>query len=378
NGAASLQDVWCQTINITPGAMYNFSAWVTAVESSSPAILQFSINGGPIGNIFNVSSATCNWQAFSATWEAGANSTATICILNQNTSSAGNDFALDDIAFQEICEASDEITINVIDIEAIVAPPPVLDCNAVDICMSLDGSASFTSATTSLTYDWTASNGGLILNGGTTAMPVVCGAGTYTLVVRTTSIDGRTCTSEAVSVDVLENSLPPLDPQIAGLDVVCSGDLTTYSIAPDPSFTDITWFNPTNGIILGAPNNEEVTVQWTGLDVGQICVVTQNTCALSSNLVCFDVMINAPPAIPILSGDALICDFAAGFYNATVPGAGVTSYNWIVPVDAQIVQGNGTDNIIIDWTNSMGGDVCVDVGNDCGNAANCFTVTVRS
>ena len=38
----------------------------------------------------------CNWQQFSNTWNSGSATTAELCILNQNTVNAGNDFALDD------------------------------------------------------------------------------------------------------------------------------------------------------------------------------------------------------------------------------------------------------------------------------------------
>ncbi|MBI3259141.1 MAG: hypothetical protein HYZ54_06685, partial [Ignavibacteriae bacterium] len=41
---------------------------------------------------------------FFVTWNSGNNTTANICIVNQNTIPAGNDFGLDDITFIEICD----------------------------------------------------------------------------------------------------------------------------------------------------------------------------------------------------------------------------------------------------------------------------------
>ena len=114
NGAAQAnQNVWCQTVSVTPGTDYEFGAWVAMVINSSPAILQFSINGMLIGNIFNAPSATCAWTPFTASWNSGGNSSAQICIVNLNTQPSGNDFALDDITFNEVCTASDEMTITV-------------------------------------------------------------------------------------------------------------------------------------------------------------------------------------------------------------------------------------------------------------------------
>lgn len=112
NGAAQAnQNVWCQTVSINPGTEYEFGTWVAMVINTSPAILQFSINGTLIGGQFNANPTPCAWTPFNATWNSGGSSTAEICIVNQNTNPSGNDFALDDITFNEVCVATDEVTI---------------------------------------------------------------------------------------------------------------------------------------------------------------------------------------------------------------------------------------------------------------------------
>ena len=93
-------NVWCQTININSNQIYEFGTWITSVDPQSPAILDFSINGVTIGT-FSPSANTCNWQQFYTSWCSDTNTTATICIVNQNTQPIGNDFALDDIYFSE-------------------------------------------------------------------------------------------------------------------------------------------------------------------------------------------------------------------------------------------------------------------------------------
>ncbi len=101
NGAGSPNtSVWCQTITVTPNTQYLFSTWVCSVVASSPALLQFNINGSSIGPIFSAPNSTFQWLSFNATWNSGTNTTATICIINQNTNLGGNDFGLDDISFQ--------------------------------------------------------------------------------------------------------------------------------------------------------------------------------------------------------------------------------------------------------------------------------------
>ncbi|MEM9820155.1 MAG: hypothetical protein AAF985_03755, partial [Bacteroidota bacterium] len=377
NGAQNLQNVWCQQITVSPNTLYQFSAWATSIEGTSPAILQFSINGSPIGDLFSVSSATCNWQQFSSTWNSGSITSANICVLNQNTAVGGNDFGLDDIGFFEVCEASDEVPINVHDIDALIDPPAIIDCNLANNCIQLNGANSFTNSGNGLTYNWLASNGGIIQSGSNTANPTVCTGGTYTLEVSTVAADGTVCTSEMTSINVFENNTLPIEPFITGEDLLCPGDIELYFIDPNPAYTSITWFDPTNGTILGSNNSEQVFVEWTGLNAGQICVQVANNCGLLSNLTCFNVQVEDLPAVPIVTGNDLICNFETGFYNASVATPGINNYTWTVPLDAQIVQGSGTDNIVIDWTNSAGGEVCVDVANDCGTNANCMTVVVH-
>lgn len=114
NGASTPgTNVWCQTVNVQPNTDYLFSTWAMSVENTTnAAILQFSINGVNLGNTFSPSTLACNWQAFNQTWNSGAATTAQICIVNQNISGGGNDFAIDDIYFAPICLASDTINVN--------------------------------------------------------------------------------------------------------------------------------------------------------------------------------------------------------------------------------------------------------------------------
>ena len=103
--------VWKQTIAVNPNTDYDFSAWFTSVISNNPASLTFTINGNTIGSNVNLSSTTCFWQNFSASWNSGTSTSATIAITNQITSGSGNDFAIDDIYFSEVCEFSDTINL---------------------------------------------------------------------------------------------------------------------------------------------------------------------------------------------------------------------------------------------------------------------------
>ncbi|MFN7115300.1 MAG: gliding motility-associated C-terminal domain-containing protein [Saprospiraceae bacterium] len=118
NASGDSSNVWCQTITVQPNTEYLFGAWAASMVSENPARLQFSINNILIGNVFTASAQTCNWQQFTANWRSNTASTAQICIANVNNTPRGNDFAIDDLSFRQICETTDEVTINVVDLNA--------------------------------------------------------------------------------------------------------------------------------------------------------------------------------------------------------------------------------------------------------------------
>ncbi|MFN9114018.1 MAG: lamin tail domain-containing protein, partial [Bacteroidota bacterium] len=110
--------VWCQKVPVKPGQTYTFTYFVQSLVTSNLANLEVQINGvslTPPPNPQSAPSTTCSWQQRTYTWNAGANSLADICIYNRVTTSAGNDFALDDISFTTslTCNLSKNITITV-------------------------------------------------------------------------------------------------------------------------------------------------------------------------------------------------------------------------------------------------------------------------
>lgn len=105
-------NVWCQTVNVDQNTEYQFSAWVTTVVGNNPPQLQFEINSSILGTIFTPPTTNCQWNQFFQTWNSGINTSAQICILNQNTAGGGNDFAIDDITFRPICVTRDSVNVS--------------------------------------------------------------------------------------------------------------------------------------------------------------------------------------------------------------------------------------------------------------------------
>lgn len=114
NGSATPNtNVWCQTITVIPNSQYDFSAWGASCVASNPAILQFAIDGVLLGTPLALPTTTGQWVQFHALWNSGSNTSITICITDQATAPSGNDFAVDDIEFRQICAASDSVYIRV-------------------------------------------------------------------------------------------------------------------------------------------------------------------------------------------------------------------------------------------------------------------------
>lgn len=130
NGSAVLnQEVWCQVINIQENTTYQFSTWITSVENGNPAELQFSINGDLLGSTFTAPFGTCTWEQFFQTWESGNNTSVEICIVNQNISVGGNDFALDDITFSPVLIEESSVTVYVSEISGVIAAQTPTGCD---------------------------------------------------------------------------------------------------------------------------------------------------------------------------------------------------------------------------------------------------------
>ncbi|MCB0514433.1 MAG: gliding motility-associated C-terminal domain-containing protein [Chitinophagales bacterium] len=155
NGSTEVNvQVWCQTVNVSTQTSYAFSAWLQTMVNINPAILQFSVNGEVIDQPFQASATACEWAQFYAVWESGSNTTAEICIVNQNTVSFGNDFALDDISFRELCSVSDSVRVS----------PETANLSLGDDFYLCDGDVEILNGGTASAYLWSDGSTGASLS----------------------------------------------------------------------------------------------------------------------------------------------------------------------------------------------------------------------
>lgn len=303
NGAGTPVSLWCQTITVTPNTDYLFSTWITnALNDPNVAQLQFSINGVDLGTPFTTTVNACEWVQFNATWNSGSNTSADICIINQNTSTSGNDFAIDDISFYEVCTVSDTIDVQVESFTVDAGPDLTYCPNALETITA-------TSDLQGVDFSWS--------SGETTADLTATQSGTYT--VTATSQLGCTATDD---VDIT------VTPMNWGIDTVLTGPtacgqnngyvsvLTNGTFDVPPVYT---WSGPGPGSSnqINASVFQNLSPGWYYLTiVSDGCIQTDSA----------EVTITNPPqanltAIPSTGVAPLTVDFTNGSSNAN-------SYYW--------------------------------------------------
>lgn len=108
NGATDERVVWEQTVVLAAATNYRFDAYAANwlnITDPSPADLEFEFDIGPtsLGGLV-LSGISGVWEHFTASFFSAASTPVTIRIIDLNTDSSGNDFALDDISLVAVPE----------------------------------------------------------------------------------------------------------------------------------------------------------------------------------------------------------------------------------------------------------------------------------
>lgn len=237
--------VWCQTVNVIPNTDYNFSTWISTLVVSSPAELEFSIDGQLLGTPISAPGALNTWTQFFATWNSGSATTVEICIVNANTTAGGNDFGLDDISFTPVCTGIDQVTV-------VVNAPPTVSLGADDsLCIGsstlLDAGQGFGS------YLWS--------DGSTGQTLLVSTAGSYSVTVT----DANGCTN--ADTIVLAPKLCCFPANFGNIFTLI--DATNSSISTDEIWNGKYYvtvdINVSNGATLDLTNVDVVFLPGTGI-----------------------------------------------------------------------------------------------------------------
>lgn len=294
NGSSEANtNVWCQTIDVQSNTYYEFSTWVTSIFAQSPALLQFQANGVLLGPIFTAPSTLNTWTQFFSVWFSGTNTSVSICIINQNTSMAGNDFGIDNISFKAClsCEVEQGFTIeNPEPLTATISIQSAL-CGTNSGSIQIDakgGTPAYTFSIDGVTF----APNSLIEN---------LGPGIYTVTVK----DASDC-EFSQDISITDNDDISID---AGIDQsLCFGQTITLT-AQGP--TGFTW---SDGVIDGTPFTPNETQYFiVEINFGPTCFAIDS------------VLVTVHPLPEVNAGDNMnLCSLEEITINAT----GALNYTW--------------------------------------------------
>ncbi len=154
-------DVFRTEVDVQTDTWYAFSCEVSSI-SNSPTIadvasLQFYINGETFTQIHHPDTAiipgnhgyyytTCRWKKIYQLWYSGSNTHIAISLQNYNQASGSNDFAVDNLRFMPLCEATDTIHIRLTtapDCQVHILPSQTELCGTGDVQLTTDIEADY-------------------------------------------------------------------------------------------------------------------------------------------------------------------------------------------------------------------------------------------
>ena len=213
------------------------------------------------------------------------------------------------------CTKTASVTVN----QNVAAPianatsPGDLTCSSP--VQTLSGGGSSTGA--NFTYQWTASNGGNIVSGGTTLFPVINACGTYTLVVTNTS---NGCTNTA-SVSVVCDQTPPDLAASNNGPFTCTQTSVTINASSSTSGLSFLWTGPGfSSNLQNVPVSQPGTYSVVATNPSNGCSRAAQTVVLSDN---------TPPAANSSADGPLTC--ADTLVQLTGSPSGNFSYAWTGP-----------------------------------------------
>jgi hypothetical protein len=97
------RNVWGQIITVTPNTTYYFSGWIQNSGIGSnfnpTANLILKINNTGVGSQLYANAPAGTWKQWTATWNSGNATSASLSIVNAELSGQGNNFEMDDLYF---------------------------------------------------------------------------------------------------------------------------------------------------------------------------------------------------------------------------------------------------------------------------------------
>ena len=228
------------------------------------------------------------------------------------------------------CTAKDTalVTSNTISPNANAGPDKQLTCTLTSTTLS------GASTTSGATFSWSASGGGNIVSGGTTAAPTVNAAGTYTLKV-TNPANG--CTASDVALVTTSTATPNVSAGAAG-QLNCSVTSINLSGGSTTAGATFAWVASGGGNIIAGANTATPTVNAAGTYTLTITNPANGCTASSATAVTLN---NTAPNVSAGTAGQLTCTITSINLSGSSSTAGAT-FAWLASGGGNITTGANT------------------------------------
>jgi PKD repeat protein len=242
---------------------------------------------------------------------------------------------------------------------SLAASPSVIISGVNEFCTS--SPATLTATAGFVNYLWS--------NGNTNQSAIVTSGGTYTVTVT----NNTGCTASVTKSITGVNAAPATPGAISGNTSVCVLGSANYQITAVPGASSYIWSVGAGATIASGQGTTAIAVNFANNAVSaSVNVVATNVCGNSAvSTLAYTITSGVPTKPTVLNGPLFgRCQTSNVSYSCTVM-PGLLSYVWTVPTGVSIVSGQGTPNIVVNFTPSFTstGIISVYTTNGCSNSA---------
>ena len=201
-------------------------------------------------------------------------------------------------------------------------------------------------------YDWRVDGGSVIQGQGSSRVVVRWDTpGRNAVMVRGKNSCGN---GETTALEVIVSEEPKQTTTIQGEGVVCVNTLEEYMVDSIPG-TEYFW-EATGGVVREGQGTSVITIEWTNLNEQRLTVSSINPCGQGPTTQKDIRVITIPDQPSVISGNVRV-----GFQEADyeITGEQDINYQWSIGSGGEIISGQGTPSIRVDWTTP--GDHVVEV-----------------
>ncbi len=247
--------------------------------------------------------------------------------------------------------------------DSCLSSPPTQPINIygnTTICEGTTQTYYIDTITGTISYSWILPSG-WSGNSNTSVINVIAGNNSGELKVMAINSCGN---SVPKTISIAVNPLPIQLSNVYGNDVVCAGSNVSYS-TDQALDTYYTWMLPSGWV--GSSTSASINVT-AGNETGEISVKANNSCG-SSGFTSLPIRLDSIPSKPgDITGNVYVNAGQSQSYSINLVN-GVLRYNWSLSVGGNIITGQTTSKIDVNWQTPGTYILSVNAANSCGISA---------